>query len=295
MKWQVNEVLAELDQFGISKHEIKETLKSNGIKDWHDMGQHTGIHQDSTQDTYRSTIMQFCNWCKSEYGIKDITKIDGNHTASWLEKKGFDDGVKPNTFDGYASAVQKFSLGLEMYTGKEYEWNPQISEVKEMYKETLGSAVHVDRHFENPTAVWQGMDNKLAGEVMHSCGLRINEIHTVEERDGNKWFATGKGGYQRVIHPSADLQPRMREAIETNGSLGYETRAEQNALRDDIKQSCEINSEKYSGAHSFRYNFARNFYVECRAQGMGHHEAVKATSEVLGHHREDVVEKFYLK
>ncbi len=294
-RWQVNQALDELDNFGMSKHEIKLSMQESGIKDWHEIGQSTGIFHSRTKDSYRDAILQFCNWAKAEYGIKDITKLDANHASQWLEKKIFADGIALKTFNAYASALEKFSIGLEQLIGKEYNWSANINQMREIAHNVCGNE-HIDRAFKNPMAVIEATspEFRIYAEIQYFCGCRINEIHTLRIDDEGRYWVTGKGNYTREVFPPDNLKSQIITHIAESG-MGLTTKAEQDEYRNAIKSACLQTGEHYSGSHSFRHNFSQEKFSSCLAEGKGYHRSLQETSAALGHHREDVVKIYYLK
>jgi len=106
----------------------------------------------------------------------------------------------------------------------------------------------------------------------------------------------GKGGYILQKELSPELAIQIRSYME-NGVF----KVDQNHFRESLKYACKIEGENYTGAHGLRYNFAQNTFIERfennLSRGMSpdeaEREALKYTSEQMGHHREEIT-KHYL-
>lgn len=282
-----------VNAIGMSRHEAKQYAKDNlNAKSWHEMGKAIGVYKIETLNTYKTATAGFVN----DSGVKNIKELDADKVRDWLESK-IDNGVNFKTLDKYCAALEKFSSALEKFTGRHCNWTSTIQDCREIGRNVLGRQDIGARQFVDPQAVTGALASRYEfyGRLQNECGVRISEIKTIlVDADGRVW-ATGKGSFTREIFPSNNLKNEIIDRIKTFGNPGLDSRYEQNAYRDDLKRACEATGERYTGSHAFRSNFAIDNFDRCIDAGMSFQEALRDTSEKLGHHRSDVVEKYYLR
>lgn len=113
---------------------------------------------------------------------------------------------------------------------------------------------------------------------------------------GNTLIFQRKGGYKQVN----ELFPALANAIKKNMQNSV-FKVDQNSYRETLQEAARIEGEKYTGMYRLRYNFAQETFVrrfeENVSRGMDYEqaerEALRYTSEELGHHREEIT-KHYL-
>jgi len=116
VKWQVNTILSTIKQIGTSRHEVKQQAQYSNP---HELAKQTGIHSYKTLDTYRNVAQSLLEYAKTELGIKDIEKLNGEVVRSFLESK-IQEGVSYNTLKTYTAAIGKLEVALEHYNGNTY-------------------------------------------------------------------------------------------------------------------------------------------------------------------------------
>jgi len=301
IKGQLNYIWKQIDGIGVSK---KEARSNSNLKSVDGNRQVSGlVHSFEYKDEIFKTGRQLGEFARENFGIRDFEKIDGRVVESFIEHK-ISEGVSKGTLDNYISHLSKIQIGLEKIAsqhGKEYSafTKEDLVSVKEVVRD-LTPNQHVNRAYNNPNALISNLAGKefVAAKLQLDYGLRITEATFIKENqlDGNTLTFQGKGGYILQKELSTELANQIRSYME-NGVF----KVNQNHFRESLKDACRIEGENYTGAHGLRYNFAQNTFIERfennLSKGMSvdeaEREALKYTSEQMGHHREEIT-KHYL-
>jgi len=311
IKWQVEEVFKVISKIGQSKHADKDYARDLGAKTWHDIGKNLGIYSYRTLDAYRDVAKQLMSYVKSEFGVKDIEKITGEHVKSFLEYK-VEQGISYRTFQQYAAAVEKLEVALNRYSevnnrGNSYNFESYIKEIREIAKETL-ERTNPTRAYENPKDLIKNLTEKehsLMAKMQYEGGARIHEASLIKQEQlkgiDNELFTgkgigkievQGKGGYIRNINVLADTYIQLENYIKENGVF----KVDKDAYRTDLKAAAEKSGQDYTGSHGLRWNFAQERFNELQAKGnLTYEQALKQVSEEMGHHRADITEHYLMK
>ena len=298
---QLGYIWKQIDGIGVSK---KEARSNSNLKSVDGSRQVSGlVHSFEYKDEIFKTGRQLGEFARENFGIRDFEKIDGRVVESFIEHK-ISEGISKGTLDNYISHLSKIQIGLEKIAsqhGKEYRafTKEDLASVKEIVKD-LTPNQHVNRAYNNPNALISNLSGKefVAAKLQLDYGLRITEATFIKENqlDGNTLTFQGKGGYTLQKELSSELANQIKSYME-NGVF----KVDQNHFRESLKDACRIEGEKYTGAHGLRYNFAQNTFIERfennLSRGMSpdeaEREALKYTSEEMGHHREEIT-KHYL-
>ncbi len=308
IRWQVNKVFEVISKIGQSKHHEKELVRESGARTWYEIGKGLGIYSYKTLDAYRDVAKQLMSYVKSEFGIKDIEKLTGEHVKSFLEYK-VEQGIFYRTFQQYAAAVEKLEVALNRYSefnsrGNSYSFESHVREVREVAKETL-ERTNPTRAYENPTDLVKNLTEKehfLMAKMQYEGGARIHEgslikhdqlkgidTDTFTGKEVGKIEVQGKGGYVRDINVSADTYRQLENHIKENGVF----RIDKDAYRADLKSAAEKSGQDYTGSHGLRWNFAQERFNELQEKGnLTYEQALKQVSEEMGHHRADITEHY---
>ncbi len=308
IKWQVKEVFKVISKIGHSKHYEKELVRLSGAKTWHEIGKGLGIYSYKALDVYRDVAKQLMSYVKSEFGIKDIEKLTGEHVKSFLEYK-IEQGVSYRTFQQYAAAVEKLEVALNRYSdisnrGNSYNFEPYIKQVREIAKETL-EKTNPTRAYENPKNLIKNLTEKehfLMAKMQYEGGARLHEGSLIKQdqlkgidkdpftnKEVGKIEVQGKGGYVRDIRVSADTYRQLKNYVKEKG----EFKIDKNAYRADLKSAAIKTGQKYTGSHGLRWNFAQERFNELQEKGnLTYEQALKQVSEEMGHHRADITEHY---
>ena len=297
IKSQLGYIWKQIDGINVSKKDIREISSIKDITGNRSVSDK--VHSFAYKDEIFKTGKQLGEFAREEFGIKDFEKIDGKIVESFIEQK-ISDGISKGTLDNYIAHIAKIGVGLEKIAqeqGKEYQafTKEDLSSVKEFVRD-LTPNEHTNRAYENPNALISNLENKefLAAKLQLEYGLRITEATYIKENqlNGNTLTFQGKGGYILQKELTQELANQIKEHMNENGVF----RVNQNQFREHLKDACRIEGEKYNGAHGLRYNFAQKTFIERFdnnvKNGMSiedaEKEALKYTSEEMGHHREEI-------
>ncbi len=298
---QLNYIWKQIDGIGESKALHREQSELKSVDGTHPVS--NKVHSYEYKDEIFKTGKQLGQFAREQFGIKDFEKIDGRVIESFIEQK-IADGVSKGTLDNYISHLAKIQVGLEKIAqehAKEYQafTKEDLAVAKEIVKDLATKSEHVNRAYENPRALISNLEGKeyIAARLQLEYGLRVTEATHIKENQlhGNTLTFQGKGGYEQV----KELSPTLANAIRENMQDGV-FKVDQNSYREALKDAARIEGENYTGTHGLRYNFAQETFVnrfeENLARGMDYdqaeREALKYTSEELGHHREEITHHY---
>jgi len=322
IKWQVREIFHKsgINKLGQSKHSAKEAVRStlqsqSQSETWHKIGKGIGIHSYSTADAYRDVWRQLGNYVKSEFQIKDMEKLTGNHVQSFLESK-ITSGVAHATFMQYAAACEKLEVALNGYSDHKHLENPKYSENHYHFSEQIADA-RADAHqmldrfegsraYSDPESLIKSIQDEshnLAASMQYEGGARVHEISLIKpdqlaglredsitgEMKGHIDIE-GKGGKENEVALSAETYQRLENHIHDHG----EFRIDKDEYRSDLKDASEKTEQEYTGSHGLRWSFAQERFQEIQQHGLTYEEALSKVSKELGHERADITEH-YLK
>ena len=298
---QLGYIWKKIDGIGLSKKQARESSNIRDIEKNKPVS-HL-VHSYKYKDAIFKTGRQLGDFAKKNFGIKDLEKIDGKVVESFIEHK-ISENISKKTLDNYIAHLSKIQVGLEKIATENNKIYKAFSKedlynVKEIVRD-LTPNQYINRAYNNPNALISNLDNKefIAAQLQLNYGLRIAEATHIKENQlsDNVLTFQGKGGYTLQKELSPELANKIQENME-NGVF----KVNQNYFRDCLKDACSVEGEEYFGAHGLRYNFAQNTFIKEFEKNMelglepyeAEKEALRATSEEMGHHREEIT-KHYL-
>jgi hypothetical protein len=84
IKYQVSQIIKKHNGIGQSKLESR---NSSGLKSQNGHPVSDKFHSYKSLDNARRDLINLGNYAKSEFGIKDMSKIDAEVVKSWVESK----------------------------------------------------------------------------------------------------------------------------------------------------------------------------------------------------------------
>jgi len=275
---------------GLSKREI---YKLNG-------GRSPVVHSYSTFNRYTGVVRDFVKFCIEEKGLSKLKHVSYETVKEYLERK-IEKGYSAKTLKVNATALRKFfnTVGKEEIAekiGKDYY---------SFYKE--GAEARHTRGFSNPLRVISNLKDpvhKLIAELQFRTGARVGDVKKIQIDEENKRvvITKSKGGRTRVIdfkelgkydpdklyefERIAELKKELNKALKERdwkeirgggGSIG--------SYYKDLRQAAKKAQESYGGAHSFRANYAENFWKWGEMQGWDRDKIASTLEEHLGHSR----------
>ena len=241
--------------------------------------------------------MDLGNFAKQEYGVKDMTKIDGEIVKDFLVSK-MEKGVTYNTLSNYASHINKISHGLRKIDPSVPDFSQAVKEFREIARDKAARIERAPRFYVSPGEIVNGIvspDARLVGRLQYELGLRVNEARRVEPKqigrneNGNYTITVqGKGGYKITKELPQRLAEDLLRHIKEHGKL--DVRYER--YREELREAAERIGEEWSGTHGLRHSYARERMEELTDAGMSREEALKEVAEMMGHHRPDITEVY---
>ncbi len=276
-----------------SKHEAKALARAAGADNWHDMGKRLNVYSYSTAEAYKDVWHQAARWVKAEYGVHDVTRIEGRQLGAWLRHKIDDGGINRGTFRQYAAALEKFAVAIGRCRGRAVDFSSDLAEARRYAANVLPSH-RVYRNYQKPQAVISALSDpqhRLAATIQLETGARIDEVRQIRtERvlEGGV-LVSGKGGYERFLALSPQTLSGLRDHLAANYGrycLNYDE------YLNDIRAACNAVHETYSGSHTFRHCYAQASFARHLTDGQTYNEALKCVAEELGHHRASITKTY---
>jgi len=287
--YQVHEVFKSVLAFGTSKHEAKEIARTtNNAKTWHELGKNLLVYSYATADSYRDVAKEAFAFAKSEFGVKDITKLEAQHINAFLESK-IESNVKYSTFQKYAAACEKLEVALSRYTGKEYNFD--LSETRELAQQIL-QKTEQHRAYENPKAVINAIKDstyRTIAQAQLESGARVSELNHLklsQFKENGSITVQGKGGKIRDLELSKETYDSLKSLVENSQDkkLTFST----DGYRNELKAACKATNQEYSGTHGLRWSYAQNLFKQLQQSGKTYEQSLSIVSERLGHNRPDI-------
>ena len=321
IKYQVHTLFLKsgIDKIGRSKHAAKEALRqsmktSGQSPSWHKLGKGMSIHSTGTRDTYEATWRQVLEHAKSQFGVRDIENLNGQHIQSYLESKISDpeNRISNQTFLNYASACEKLETALTMYafrtvTGNSYSFAPNIEAVRETAREIKLDRFEGNRAYKSPKLLIDNLKyetHQLAARIQFEGGARISEANHIGKEQlkgvfkdpysGQKkgsFEVQGKGGKIRDIQVSIKTYNDLKEVIDQKGSFDFNGRT----YRNDLEKTARFIGEdpENKGSHGLRWNFAQDRFSEVQLKAnVNDIQALSIVSEEMGHIRASITEHY---
>lgn len=294
--FQVTNVFTHSDIFpdnaSMTKREVMDLNRENGAKTSHDVHKNAPINYD-TYHSYKSASIPLMIYAKQEYNIRDAHDITPDVVRDYLSFS-VDCEIKYDTFSKNCSGIDKFCECINAQNGSNQDFHSVIESMKVIAKEELPTSDYVTRAYDNPTAIIEQLSPaaQIAAELQYTCGLRISDACYIKPSmwvDGQLTVHSKNGQYITVT-PSAGLAERISAVIKEQGQFAIN----KNAYSYELKKACASIGEEFHGSHGLRHNFAQDCMREFTSRGMSFNESLKATSEAMGHHRQDIT-KVYLR
>ena len=293
--YQVTTCLDSLNKFGSSKYEAKQELMKAGITKSGDIAQNTGIYSENTMKNYINAGVQAFQYIREEFGIKDITKITGEHIKSYLEQRASEVEYKTLKID--MAGINKLEQAINNYNNTDVNFRSAVEDFRQEIKLDKEYIANNDesRALLNPTGVVNSLSDeshKLVAGMQLEYGFRLNEVAKIDlnkQLDNNTLSVQAKGGQIISKELSQEHITKLQE-LSFNGIFNI------NKLEygNDLKNACTVNSEHYTGSHALRHNYAQNQFESYAKAGMSYNECLRATAEDLGHHREDITHRYLI-
>ncbi|ADH86847.1 site-specific integrase [Desulfurivibrio alkaliphilus] len=291
IKWQVQEISKSVNHIGTSRHSAKETARSAGARTSAQVAEKTGIHSYRTREAYLKVWRQCLSHSKEHHGVKDITKLTGEHVQSFLSSR-IADGVSRQTYGQAAAALGKLESALNSYATskgleRSYDFRTEIRTLRHEARDLR--TMEAGRAFRDPDRVMAGLrdpDYRLTAAIQRETGCRLSEatlIRAEQLRGGGQVEIRGKGGKERTLRMSADTYRQLAARIAEQG----EHRVSRDAYRAAVSRAAEAAGERGSN-HGFRHLWVQERFREKIGYGMSREQAMAEVSREIGHERPDI-------
>ncbi len=271
INYQVSKIIKEHNGIGKSKLEARNSsgeIAESGHK------VSDKFHSYKSLDNARNDLTNLAKYAKSEYGIKDMSKINQEVVGSWIRSKD----IGYNTASNYLSEINKVHEHLSI--NKEHVKELRAELKTELHSPTLGT-----RAYKNLESVKVPLRSDIAFKLQRDYGLRLREATHVKESQlsGNNLSVNGKGGKEitKELKP-ADAQ-QLRNAIRENSGI---YKVNQKTYSRDVQTGIEATGQEYNGTHGIRHSYAQNQLINGATK--------QEVSEAMGHVREEIT-NIYLR
>ncbi len=271
---------------GISKHETKAENRRAGNP------YALSNLSESTEDAYKSGIKGLMNWAYQTHGIKDPFQITSSHIKEFgmhLVNCGF----SQNRLSGYSKAISYYAKVMTKYD-HDPKWQEGLKEIRN-YKSLCIDKEHA-RAYSAPNAIIGALEGKagIAAELQYKCGLRISDACFIRGRHWDPVKGAGvvnsKNGQEIHFRPPLELAQKITAIIKEEGKFAINIRVYNNELKTAVSKTGQV----WQSSHGLRHNAAIDYMLKCKANGMTYQQALRATGDMLGHHRscEDVTKTY---
>lgn len=277
IKYQVEGMLRDKLAIGQSRHEAKIEAENNPA----------GIYSWGTYNSYKACDIRFANWVKENYHIKTVADMK-SYAKEYIRYRQ-EQNMSAWTVSSESAAIAKMygcgirDLGIDTITRNRSAIKRSRGEVKDF---------NVNKH----------------ADLVNFCratGLRRHEILQVKAKDIS-WRGTelvvhvnqGKGGQPRDVPV---LAVHEQDVLKLSKNLKPEDKLfpkeKVPSMAPIHKYRAEYAKEQYNHIARDLNTLSRNEKYYCRKDKKGvvyNRQALRAVSEMLGHHRIDVIAEHYL-
>ena len=255
------------------------------VGDSHQQAQGTSIHSWGTLHKVESVARTFCRYCHVEYGVRNTNQIKPDMVRTFLSELG-ERNYSRNTIDNYASALERFGVALDrsLHQGNRAEtWHKEIDAVRVELVQAAPDLSAGSRAYADPQALVDEISNpvyRAVAGMQLNHGLRLNDALKLHEIAENGAVLHSKGGQVMPVN----LSPEEKANLDKIGDVHISKSGYIAALHE----AAEATGQAFTGSHGLRHNYAQAQFNGYTAQGMSRSEALQATSEDMGHHRQDI-------
>jgi integrase len=269
IKYQVSKIIKAHNGIGQSKLQSR---NESGLKAENGHKVSDKFHSYKSLDNVRNDLINLGNYAKSEFGIKDMSKIDTEVVKSWIQDKN----ITYNTASNYLSELNKVSEHFS------FDRN-DIKEIRAELKQELKNNELESRAYKNLDKIeLQNEKAQIAFEIQRDYGLRVKEathINLKNLSDNNVLTYKQKGGMESQKEISKELADKIRQhAQDGKFSIPYTT------YRDNLKNAIEKSGQTWNGTHGIRHSYAQSLLEQ------GYSKA--EVSQMMGHVREEITNTY---
>lgn len=262
-----------------------------------------------TTKTYINLAIGFVKWCRQQYGIRYLTQIRMAEMGTRYVREQFLSRTNPSgwTVRTVLAAIAKLSAGVKRRYGCD------IGQVNRAALGTLPARdkLHKQQAGEYPAEDAQAIIEWVASRRSHQaqlaalilelqwrCGLRVSEAAGLRARMVDDAAAVlritntniTKGARDRAVPLPIppELLDRLVPLVQAAAAHSHEARIFRvcpGYVRWRVRQACRVLGIRRHGTHGYRYRFCNDRMDERLRQGIARFQALRDTSEELGHSR----------
>jgi integrase len=270
IKYQVSKIINQHKGIGESKLESR---NSSGLKAENGHPVSDKFHSYRSIDHARANLINLGNYAKSEFNIKDMSKIDAEVVKSWIESKDLSYRSASNYLSELNKVADHFSFDKN-----------DIKEMRAEFKETLRENILESRAYSQQVLDRVELSEKMqvTFELQRDYGLRVSEASHINLKNldkNNVLHYQQKGGMWSEKEISKELADKIRENA-TDGKFNVSVRSYERHLKAEI----EAKGGEWHGTHGIRHSFAQQKLAE------GYSKA--EVSAMMGHVREEITNTY---
>lgn len=293
---QVQQIWHILDGIGESKYNFR---KESNYKSQSSQNVSEKVHSFRYKDEVIRTAKELGYFAKNNFQIQDMQQIHDDVILSFFEIK-IEDECSYRTISTYISHLEKTHIALSKMKLKIEKHDKLFTretlvEARKNAKEFAINNKKQNRAYKNPEQIVSLLpkEHSFIAKLQLHYGLRVIEAAKIKlsqlDAETNSLTFQGKGGYKLTKILDQKIFLEIKNSIITsvnNGKDGFFVSYSDYA--SELKKAVKTCGEKWNSTHGLRYNYAQNrhkFYLD---RGETEDEALRLTSEDLGHHRKEI-------
>jgi hypothetical protein len=291
---QVLESFQMINYIGESKHaakgSLRESLATAGKKlpideFMHKFGKENGIYSITTFKDYLSVSIQFANFAKSEFLIKDISLLNADHAKAFLQSK-VKSGLAKDSIQKYSSALEKFKTALTIKYGNQFKFDIKNA-LPAAKKENLKVKERAGYHpYSDPAAIVNNItanknipeSHKIAIKITAETGVRLHKAITVSgirlNKDGSITTIVKGGlryGEPKILNLSEPLRDEFVKYLATAEKSVFKlAKPEYDKILNELKAASKETGQAYQALHGFKHSHALDNTNDLQARGLSY-------------------------
>jgi len=256
-----------------------------------------------TMESYRNIWNNFFNYLKEHWKIKDFTKIESIHVASYIEYK-IEYYPSRLYLNKIISAIGKLEIALVKYAveynlNKSYDFSIREKIKKSAVDLELVANNYHNRAYAKPLEIIALLrpEHSIAAMIQYEGGARLEAVSLIKQPQlkGLKKdnitktekaviWTKEKGGKEGEVLVSTDTYQKLEQIIRINKIF----KINKNNYLEDIKRTCIDLGVPADGSHGFRWNFAQRRLFEYAQADYSYEKSLLGVSKEMKHNRASI-------
>lgn len=267
------------------------------------------VYSYSERENLKNTGIQLGEFCKNEYGVKQVKEITPTMISDFLKSKTT--SCDKNTLSQYASRLNKLgnlinnrlstaNVNFKVAVPESQIGKDKYREVK-MEKEDYGKVLQYakDNNCTSKAVVAFQLSGEFALRVSEACKMQVRDI---DLKSKTLHIHRSKGGLSRDLKIENSQIDFLKKVIEGKTGTDKVVGIKEDSVNKWLARTLEmLGIDKYknckTGIHSVRKMSITEKYFTNINNGMNEKEADKTASQYLGHgeNRKDVIDRYVFK